>query len=142
MKIPISKIIMIEINNTTKKTIKRARIKMIATEFLRAYKKADHDLSVAFIDTAAMKRLNLKYRRKAAATDVLSFPGSGKYLGEVVINPEEAWQTGKVLGINSQAKSLEFLLVHGLLHLVAYDDRTESERQKMLSLGKKFLERI
>lgn len=133
---------MIEINNKTKKKIKQARIKMIAAEFLRVYKKADYDLSLAFIGLAAMKRLNLKYRGKAATTDVLSFPGKGKYLGEVLINPEEARQTGKILGINSQAKSLEFLLVHGLLHLVSYDDRTESERQKMLALGKKFLERI
>jgi len=34
-----------------------------------------------------------------------------------------------------------FLFVHGLLHLLAYNDEKEKDRLQMLDLGKKFLEK-
>ncbi|HPY08875.1 MAG: rRNA maturation RNase YbeY [Patescibacteria group bacterium] len=43
----------------------------------------------------------------------------------------------------SKAKSyiFYFLLIHGLLHLIGYQDKTEKKRQAMIALGEKFMKK-
>ncbi|MFA5131433.1 MAG: rRNA maturation RNase YbeY [Patescibacteria group bacterium] len=148
---------MVEINNTTKHKINAPKIKIITDEFLRVYKKTNWEVSVAIVGPARMRRLNNDYRGIDKTTDVLSFGSdtdtvkkSGiakqiKYLGEVVININETKKPAKYLEVFSEKKSADyifyFLLVHGLLHLIGYNDEKEEERKKMLILGAKFLER-
>lgn len=153
---------MIEINNTTKRSVNEKSLADIAAKFLRANKRAGYSLSVAIVGDAAMRRLNHDYRGKDKTTDVLSFGATGttkaagvggktKYLGEVIINIREAARTDKYaalwreIGRTGRPKVgeiLDFLLVHGLLHLIGYDDATEKERSVMLIKGRKFLEKI
>jgi len=141
---------MIEINNTTKQKINSAKIKRLVEAFLMVYKKSSFEVSVAIIGAARMQKLNNDYRGINKPTDVLSFSGDKnddsqkKYLGEVIINIEEVKKASKYLEVFGIKKSSDyifyFLLVHGLLHLVGYNDEKESERLKMLSLGEGFLE--
>lgn len=141
---------MIEINNTTKQKINSAKIKKLVENFLMVYKKTGFEVSIAVIGAARMQKLNNDYRGINKPTDVLSFSGDKndgrqkKYLGEVIINIEEVKKAGKYLEVFGLKKSADyifyFLLVHGLLHLVGYNDEKENERLKMLSLGEGFLE--
>ena len=136
---------MLEINNTTCQKISLAKTKKIVDAWLLVYKKSDWFVSLALIGAKRMKKLNKCYRGIDKATDVLSFPGDskGKFLGEVIINLEEIKKPNKYLEVFGVKKSSDyifnFLLVHGLLHLIGYNDETEKERQKMISLGVKFL---
>ena len=41
----------------------------------------------------------------------------------------------------SRAYIFYFLLVHGLLHLIGYQDKTEQGRQTMIALGEKFMKK-
>lgn len=84
----------------------------------------------------------------------------GEYLGEIVINLAEVRKTGKYrtmleeigLEFNRYGQPPKpgrgdnyifyFLLVHGLLHLVGYDDATEKGRREMMRRGKDFLEKV
>ncbi len=141
---------MIEINNTTKQKINPAKIKRLVENFLLVYKKTGFEVSLAIIGSARMQKLNNDYRGIDKPTDVLSFSGDKKdasqkkYLGEVIINIEEVKKAGKYLEVFGLKKSADyifyFLLVHGLLHLVGYNDEKEADRLKMLSLGEGFLE--
>lgn len=141
---------MIEINNTTKQKINPAKIKRLVEAFLDVYKKTGFEVSLAIIGSARMQKLNNDYRGIDKPTDVLSFSGDKKdasqkkYLGEVIINIEEVKKAGKYLEVFGLKKSADyifyFLLVHGLLHLVGYNDEKEADRLKMLSLGEGFLE--
>jgi len=83
-----------------------------------------------------------------------------KYLGEIVINLEEVKKTNKYramlteidldpnrYGLPPQSGRGDnyifyFLLVHGLLHLVGYDDATEKGRREMIRRGKDFLGKV
>jgi probable rRNA maturation factor len=118
-------------------------------------------VSIALVGDKKIRSLNKKYRRLDKTTDVLSFQGRGaakRYLGEVVINIGEAAKTARYLGFLKKGKTagesgisgdikkipgyiFYFILVHGLLHLVGYDDATEKDRERMLERGRKFLER-
>lgn len=145
---------MLEINNTTKQKINQKKIKEITEKFLRAYKKVGQGVSLAVVGDAKMQRLNNEYRGYDKTTDVLSFSGApeSKFLGEIVINIQEASRAGKYqamleeLGVNPTRLSADyifyFLLVHGLLHLCGYDDLTEKGRQEMLRRGRYFLNKV
>ncbi|MFA5109731.1 MAG: rRNA maturation RNase YbeY [Patescibacteria group bacterium] len=151
----------VEINNTTRQKINVQKIRKMTEHFLRAYRKSGREVSLAVVGAAEMRRLNKKYRGIDKTTDVLSFSSgdsSGKtrravkFWGEVIINIQEAKKIGhyrKMLAeIGEQERTdrdgdyiFYFLLVHGLLHLAGYDDKTEKERRVMLVRGKKFLEK-
>lgn len=141
---------MIEINNTTKQKINSAKARRLVEAFLTVYKKSAFEVSIAIIGASRMQKLNNDYRGMNKPTDVLSFSGDKndgsqkKYLGEVIINIEEVKKASKYLEVFGIKKSPDyifyFLLVHGLLHLVGYNDEKESERLKMLNLGEGFLE--
>ncbi len=147
---------MIEIINTTKYKINRQKIIFLSEAFLQHFKNSRVDVSVAIVGSRRIKLLIKQYRGIDKSTDVLSFAGAeweGNLLGEVIINPSEIKKVYKYrevlafIGLPYQAKNLKkiekylfyFILIHGLLHLVGYDDAEESDRQEMLVLGKKFL---
>jgi len=136
---------MIEINNTTSQKINQSKIKKIVDDFLAVHKKNGREVSIAIIGASRMRKLNDDYRGINKTTDVLSFGGEGKYLGEVIINIEEVKKNHKYLEVFGIKKSAEyifyFLLIHGLLHLIGYTDDREDERARMLKIGRTFLEK-
>lgn len=147
---------MIEVNNTTKYKINLARTKKIVEAFLHEYKQKNKEVSLALVGSRRMKKLNNDYRGVNKTTDVLSFGaelaggkknasgGKEKYLGEVIINTDEVKKANKYLEVFGFKKSAEyifyFLLIHGLLHLMGFNDEKEVERLKMIRRGEEFLE--
>jgi probable rRNA maturation factor len=87
-----------------------------------------------FCDNHFIVRLNKKTFGLKNATDVISFPMMGGldkgYLGEVVISVEEADRSAGGYG-NTWRKELMLYLIHGILHLIGYDDLTKVEKSKM-----------
>ncbi len=83
------------------------------------------DITVRFVDTAEGRALNLEYRGRDYATNVLSFPyEQGEHLaGDLVVcQPvlaQEAVEQGK-----SFADHAAHLIVHGTLHLQGWDHET------------------
>lgn len=131
----------IEINNRTRHKIDLALVKKITSAFGRKYILGDKNLSVAFIGGAEMKKLNSRYRGQDCRTDILSFKGDGGELGEIVIDYAQIKRQASEFGQTAE-RELVFILVHGLLHLIGYDDKTEADRLKMIKLGEEFLKKI
>lgn len=132
---------LIEINNQTKSRINLSPVKRTTERFLQYYKKRSKEVSIAFIGDKRMRQLNRDYRRKDKITDILSFIGEDGFLGEIVIDfaqiKRQAKQNNK--SINDE---LIFILVHGLLHLIGYDDETEKGRLNMIKLGEIFINKL
>ncbi len=136
---------MISINNTTKQKVNLKRAEILAESFLMIYKKcfpAGFEVSIAVIGAGKMKTFNYQYRGLDKTTDVLSFSLS-KTSGEILINLEETRRPKKYQEIFGQLVSakiiFDFLLIHGLLHLAGYEDKTEKGRREMIARGLKFL---
>jgi len=106
-------------------------------------------LSVSFVTDRKIRKLNREYRKKDRATDVLSFaiqegkefPGSRWYLGDVVISVERARKQARLYG-NTFKKEIYLYIIHGILHLVGYDDEKSEERARMREKEREILERI
>jgi probable rRNA maturation factor len=74
---------------------------------------------------AELRALNAAYRRKDYATDVLSFPGDGQYLGDIAISLARARAQARVFG-HSIEDEIRILMLHGLLHLKGMDHESDS----------------
>ncbi len=85
------------------------------------------EVSVALVESDAIRDLNLRFRGKNEATDVLSFVLDGPYgemVGEVVICPACA----------SPQVGVEELLAHGALHLSGMDHGEDFEGSDMAKM--------
>jgi probable rRNA maturation factor len=97
--------------------------------------RADYEVSVRFVDDAAIQALNRAYRKKDKPTDVLAFaqregPGGNLHpsvLGDIVISVDTARHQAK-RGLH---RELLHLASHGLCHLLGYDHRDDDEERAM-----------
>ncbi len=105
------------------------------------YKLNDPEITLVFTDNRTIKKLNKQYLKKDAPTDVLSFPigekgADGKYyLGDIIISVPQAFKQcfSEEHGLE---RELEFLTIHGFLHLLGYEhsEGIEEEEEKMENL--------
>ena len=75
-----------------------------------------------------MRDLNLRFRGKPYATDVLSFPSPTfveGFAGDLAVSLEIASQNARALG-HSVADELRILVLHGILHLAGYDHESDN----------------
>jgi probable rRNA maturation factor len=92
-----------------------------------APRSARGSVTIAILPDSRVKALNRKYRHNDTATDVLSFPGMGNFLGDIAISRGIAQKQAHLLG-HSLAVELRVLALHGLLHLLGYDHDSDSGR--------------
>ena len=82
--------------------------------------------SYIFVDNLKISELNAQYRKKADATDVLTFQaddeqfGARKHLGDVFISLDKMIEQAYAYG-HGEVREMSFLAVHGFLHLLGYD---------------------
>lgn len=116
----------------------------------------DVEFSVTFVDDDAIRELNKKYRDKDEATDILSFVQSdgldawpddteqeqARVLGDMVISLSAMRRNSKDFGV-SEDEELHRLLVHGVLHLLGYDHKSNDvEKEPMLQKQEELLKRL
>jgi probable rRNA maturation factor len=92
-------------------------------------------VSIVFCDDGFIRTSNRDYRGYDRSTDVLSFPqepvpGGPDVLGDVVISVEAARRQAREQR-HSLAREVEWLLCHGVLHLLGYDDAAEEDLERM-----------
>ena len=99
------------------------------------------ETAILFTSDDAVAELNLKWRGKTGATNVLSFPaedfpvpeGEARPIGDMVLAAgvvaREAAEQGKTL-----PQHVSHLIIHGFLHLIGYDHQSDREAKAMEEL--------
>ncbi len=109
--------------------VDRVKLREIVRTVLSGEGKMESEISLVFVDNPTIHRLNRRYLKHDEPTDVLTFPlsepGSKKLVGELVIGVEVAQAEAANRGHDVQAE-LALYVIHGLLHLCGYDDRSRS----------------
>lgn len=131
------------INNQRKHRISKRKFESLLQRLVEHYGLKDPEISLVFVGTRAIKKLNRLYLKKDAPTDVLSFPmgetgADGTfYLGDIVISVPQAFRQcrPKEHGLE---RELEILTTHGFLHLLGYEhskgiEEEEDKIKKLLS---------
>ncbi len=133
--------------------INQQKIKRVSLKRLRKYLKkvsgllniSSKRISILLCDNKLIKKLNKKYLKRNSSTDVIAFPLSDRlesdYLGEVVVSTEKAAQVALKLGLRWQDE-LVLYVVHGILHLLGYDDRTKKKRKILEKKQKDIMGRL
>ena len=109
------------------------RLKSAARAIVQDERIARAQVSLAVVDDATIHALNRRYLNHDYPTDVLSFvfDRQGDRLdGEVVVSAETA---AAAAGQYDWSPAAELLLyvIHGMLHLVGYDDQTPKALSEM-----------
>jgi len=110
------------------------------------------ELAVVVTDDRALHELNRRHRGVDAPTDVLAFadetrgpfigaPGLPRYLGDVIVSFQRAQAQAAEAGHDVQAE-LQLLVVHGVLHLLGYDDLAQEERAEMWAAQARVLQAL
>lgn len=114
--------------------------------------KGDATVDIAVTDDASMRELNKTTRGVDGTTDVLSYPALDRIvdftrknypndydeqqkavvLGEIAINLDAAARQAEEYGTG--AREVNYLFVHGMLHLLGYDHIDENDKEKMREL--------
>ena len=125
-----------------------ARLATFALDSLRIHPQAE--LSVLLVDEDTMTSYHEKYMGEPGPTDVLSFPMDELrppedddepptgLLGDIVLCPQVTDRQASEHG-RSTAAEAEYLLVHGILHLLGYDHGDDEERVEMFGLKDRIL---
>jgi probable rRNA maturation factor len=92
-----------------------------------------HEVFVWLILDRRMGMLHRKFMHQTGPTDVLTFQH-----GEIFISVETAKKHARAFG-NSLASELRLYIVHGLLHLHGFDDRTQAGAREMERAQSKIL---
>lgn len=115
----------------------------------------DLELSVVLVDEPRIKELNREHMDRDEVTDVLAFPlmkdeelgkwkprvdGWPEPVGDIAICVPVAMRQAEERGW-TEAEEMDLLAVHGLLHLVGYEDETGSGAKRMEAMEKELLGR-
>jgi len=123
--------------------VDRVKLREIVRTVLSGEGKMESEISLVFVDNPTIHRLNRRYLKHDEPTDVLTFPmsdpGSKKLVGELVIGVEVAWAEAANRGHDVQAE-LALYVIHGLLHLCGYDDRSRSAIRAMRERERHYLQ--
>lgn len=142
---------MIDINNESGAQVDElalVQLARFALDQLRIHPQAE--LSILLVDEAAMAELHERFMDLPGPTDVMSFPmdelrapepGQSPprgTLGDIVICPQftsaQAPENGR-----EPAEEIQYLLIHGLLHLLGHDHAEAAERSVMFGLNDKII---
>lgn len=96
-------------------------------------------LPINIISANQIKQINKKYLNHDYSTDIITFNYSGNTAnldGEIFISAEDAYFNAKKFGVTFADEILR-LIIHGILHLVGYDDKNHAEKQKMKQIEDK-----
>jgi rRNA maturation RNase YbeY len=90
-------------------------------------------LSISFINSRELRTVNKQYLKHDYDTDVITFNYSKELKdidGEILISFEEAKYNAKKFNI-AYGKELARLVIHGMLHLLNFDDK-DRKRKKIM----------
>lgn len=112
---------------------------------------SDLEISVTFVRSVTIHKINRDYRHIDRPTDVISFairddldddiPEEEKDLGDLFINIDYARRQAREYG-HSYEREICFLFTHGLLHCLGYDHMKPDDAKVMFALQDEILDPI
>lgn len=127
----------VHVYNTQKRyPINLKAVEALTKEVIRAQGHSCHAVAIHFVGTRKICSLHAIYFDDPSVTDCISFPIDSEcdspysVLGEVFVCPETAFSYTKRHG-GLLYEEITLYIIHGLLHLLGYDDLNDADCIKM-----------
>lgn len=119
----------------------KSRIRKLLKIIAEEEAKNISDVNYIFCSDAYLYKLNKKWLGHNTYTDVISFPLSDNpeiIAGEIYISINRIRDNAKKFNSSFDDELLR-VIVHGMLHLCAYEDITKQQKSRMTALENKYL---
>lgn len=130
-------------DNTSYKYKGWKKLKELLIHVLDEAGKKPGDLNIIITSDASLRAINVQFLEHDYYTDVITF----NYNSADIVNGE-IYISADTVRINSQNYNVSFnnemtrVIIHGVLHLLGNDDKTDDERASMRSLEDKWLKML
>lgn len=112
-----------------KKTVRRA---------LEFHGVKTEEIAIHLITDRAMRKMHDRFFQDPSPTDCISFPYDETFLGEVFVCPKIALEYVALNG-GDPYNEVMLYIVHGILHLIGYDDIEKQDRSIMRAKEKELM---
>ena len=116
-------------------------LKSLCREVLISEGFEKYSLSIIFVDDEKLKKMKKKYFNQDLYTDVIAFNLSddeSKLDGEIYISFDAIKINSELYKTNIN-NELQRIVVHGILHLMGYEDNTKDKKEEMTKTEDFFL---
>lgn len=109
-------------------------------DFITKKKKHAHSISFIFCSDNYLKKINSEFLKHEHFTDVITFNYNVKkrLSGDIFISSERVKDNAKTYSISFK-EELARVMIHGVLHLIGYNDKTEKDKKLMRKNENEFL---
>lgn len=117
--------------------IKKAILSVLSKEGI----KKSGEITVCLVDDKRIKELNAKYSGKACPTDVLAFDHSknrSEISADIAVSCDTAIRNARVFK-TTPLYEVHLYVVHGILHLLGYKDKSKKQADIMQKRAEKCL---
>ncbi len=114
-------------------SVNKRAVHRLISSLKKEYKLTLSFLSISFINSEELREINRDFLKHDYETDIITFNYSKKLKdidGEILISFEEAKYNAKKYNV-SYGKELCRLVIHGMLHLLNFDDK-DRKRKKIM----------
>jgi len=88
-------------------------------------------INYIFCSDTYLYRINVEYLDHDTYTDIITFPYSDETIeSDIFISIDRVRENAKTFNVNFE-RELHRVMIHGVLHLLGYGDKTEEEQQTM-----------
>jgi len=129
------------LNQQSRHSVNERQLTEAATAILRDSEFSSAAISLAVVDDDTIHELNQRHLEHDWPTDVLSFvleDDDDHLEGEVILSADTAAAAADELG-NSAAEEQLLYVIHGTLHLIGYDDKSDADVQEMRAAEARYL---
>lgn len=130
------------VNEQDDLTIDTKSIPQIVQLVLKEEGVTTKELSINFVTKEAITKLHADYFDDPTPTDCITFPiDQEELLGDIFVCPRTAIEYVEEEG-GEVYEEVTLYIVHGLLHLIGYDDIEEADRVEMRSAEERHMKRL
>ncbi len=132
---PVSASVVITVQNSQKTLpLKTVSAENTIRHILKCCRVSRADLTVVFVSRQKIAALNKQFLGRAYATDVLAFDLREHHKdvlrGDIIISTDAVVKQSRQFG-QSRSRELALYMIHGILHLLGYDDHSPKDIAQM-----------
>lgn len=129
--------------NTTYRLKNRNKAVVLFKELLKSEGFTKGEINIIITTDEIIRPLNLKFLNHDYNTDVIAFnyDGENTLLGDIYISKDTVKRNSANYNVSLENEMLR-VMIHGLLHLTGYNDKSVEEKQNMHRIEDNWLNRF
>lgn len=133
----------IRIINKTQFSLKNIRVKSWLKSVIQSENFCLGEVSIVLIGKRTIKKMNEEFLEHTYVTDIITFDYVCEKIisGDLFICPEQVQENAKIFNEPIE-KEMRRVMVHGILHLCGYKDKTKNQKVEMRKMENFYLKKL